>query len=210
MDDDLQAQGTQRLQDLADLGRFLAPFKLRQEARAQVAEPGDRFQRQASVLAMGARQATEFLNRLDFAVWDVILRHRCTPNLGAEQCGNVSLVGECPYWSSGPTWRQALKSGVDILFGVDFRAMDLIELLKRPEGKTLEFKRDLSSPDGVLRAIVAFANTAEGVLLLGEVVKFHGKHKISDDLNRNPEIHRSIGAILPCYDDGAKRDQGTT
>jgi predicted HTH transcriptional regulator len=45
--------------------------------------------------------------------------------------------------------------------------MDLIDLLKRPEGKTLEFKRDLSSPEGVLRAIVAFANTAGGVLLLG-------------------------------------------
>lgn len=45
--------------------------------------------------------------------------------------------------------------------------MDLIDLLKRPGSKTLEFKRDLSSPDGVLRTIVAFANTAGGVLLLG-------------------------------------------
>ena len=45
--------------------------------------------------------------------------------------------------------------------------MDLIDLLKRPESKTLEFKRDLSSPDGVLRTIMAFANTAGGVLLLG-------------------------------------------
>ena len=45
--------------------------------------------------------------------------------------------------------------------------MDLIELLKRSESKTLEFKRDLSSPDSVLRTIVAFANTAGGVLLLG-------------------------------------------
>ena len=45
--------------------------------------------------------------------------------------------------------------------------MNLIDLLKRSESKTLEFKRDLSSPDGVLRAIVAFANTAGGVLLLG-------------------------------------------
>ncbi len=45
--------------------------------------------------------------------------------------------------------------------------MNLIDLLKRPESKTLEFKRDLSSPDGVLRTIVAFANTAGGVLLLG-------------------------------------------
>lgn len=42
-----------------------------------------------------------------------------------------------------------------------------MELLKRPEGKTLEFKRDLSSPDGVVRTVVAFANTAGGVLLVG-------------------------------------------
>ena len=45
--------------------------------------------------------------------------------------------------------------------------MDLIDLLKRPEGKTLEFKRDLSSPDGALRTIAAFANTAGGILLIG-------------------------------------------
>lgn len=45
--------------------------------------------------------------------------------------------------------------------------MDAIDALKRPEGKTLEFKRDLSSPDGVLRTVVAFANTAGGTLLIG-------------------------------------------
>jgi len=45
--------------------------------------------------------------------------------------------------------------------------MDLVELLKRPEGKTLEFKRDLSTPEGALRTIVAFANTAGGTLVLG-------------------------------------------
>jgi predicted HTH transcriptional regulator len=45
--------------------------------------------------------------------------------------------------------------------------MDLITLLSRPEGKTLEFKRDLSSPENVLKTIVAFANTAGGVLVLG-------------------------------------------
>jgi ATP-dependent DNA helicase RecG len=43
----------------------------------------------------------------------------------------------------------------------------LLELLKQPEGKTLEFKRDLSSPTGVLRSIIAFANTAGGTLLIG-------------------------------------------
>lgn len=45
--------------------------------------------------------------------------------------------------------------------------MDLLELLKRTEGKTLEFKRELSSPDGALKTIVAFANTAGGTLLVG-------------------------------------------
>jgi predicted HTH transcriptional regulator len=45
--------------------------------------------------------------------------------------------------------------------------MNLLEILKRPEGKTLEFKRDLSSPEAALRTIVAFANTAGGVLLVG-------------------------------------------
>ena len=45
--------------------------------------------------------------------------------------------------------------------------IDLVGILKRPEGKTLEFKRDLSSPDGALKTIVAFANTAGGTLLIG-------------------------------------------
>lgn len=45
--------------------------------------------------------------------------------------------------------------------------VDLITLLSRHEGKTLEFKRDLSSPDGVLKAIVAFANTSGGIVVLG-------------------------------------------
>ena len=43
------------------------------------------------------------------------------------------------------------------------QTMNLHELLKQPEGKTLEFKRDLSSPEGALRTIVAFANTARRV-----------------------------------------------
>ena len=45
--------------------------------------------------------------------------------------------------------------------------MKLIELLQRSEGKTLEFKRDLSSPEGALKTLVAFANTAGGTLLIG-------------------------------------------
>jgi predicted HTH transcriptional regulator len=45
--------------------------------------------------------------------------------------------------------------------------MNLTEFLKLPEGKTLEFKRDLSSADGVLRTVIAFANTSGGTLLIG-------------------------------------------
>ena len=45
--------------------------------------------------------------------------------------------------------------------------MDLVALLSRHEGKNLEFKTDLSSPESVLRSIVAFANTSGGILLVG-------------------------------------------
>jgi ATP-dependent DNA helicase RecG len=43
----------------------------------------------------------------------------------------------------------------------------LDDLLKGEEGKTLEFKEDTSSLKGILRTIVAFANTSGGVLVIG-------------------------------------------
>lgn len=43
----------------------------------------------------------------------------------------------------------------------------LDELLHAPEGKTLEFKRDLSSPRNVIKTLVAFANSAGGRLIIG-------------------------------------------
>ena len=45
--------------------------------------------------------------------------------------------------------------------------MMLEEVLRRPEGKTLEFKRDLSSPKPALCTLVAFANSAGGRLIVG-------------------------------------------
>ncbi len=47
------------------------------------------------------------------------------------------------------------------------QTMGIEKLLKNTEGKTLEFKQNLSSPIGVLRTIVAFANTAGGTIILG-------------------------------------------
>ena len=61
--------------------------------------------------------------------------------------------------------------------------MDLVEILKRPEGKTLEFKRDLSSPDGALKTIVAFANTAGGTLLIGVEDRSRHVRGVSDPLD---------------------------
>jgi ATP-dependent DNA helicase RecG len=45
--------------------------------------------------------------------------------------------------------------------------MRIEELLREPEGKELEYKRDLSSPMPALKTIVAFANTAGGRLVVG-------------------------------------------
>lgn len=45
--------------------------------------------------------------------------------------------------------------------------MELTKVLCRPEGKTVEFKRDLSNPDGVMKSLVAFANSSGGCLVIG-------------------------------------------
>lgn len=42
------------------------------------------------------------------------------------------------------------------------------DFMSLPEGKTLEFKRDLSSMKPILKTLVAFANTAGGTLLIGK------------------------------------------
>ena len=41
------------------------------------------------------------------------------------------------------------------------------EMLKQPEGKRLEFKRDLSSHRPIIKTLLAFANTAGGRLIVG-------------------------------------------
>ena len=41
------------------------------------------------------------------------------------------------------------------------------QLISMQEGKTLEFKRDISSPKNIIKTLVAFANTAGGNLFIG-------------------------------------------
>ena len=43
----------------------------------------------------------------------------------------------------------------------------ITQIITMPEGKTLEFKRNLSSPKNILKTMVAFANSAGGRLLVG-------------------------------------------
>ncbi|MBM4312153.1 MAG: AAA family ATPase [Deltaproteobacteria bacterium] len=45
--------------------------------------------------------------------------------------------------------------------------MNIETLLQQPEGKTLEFKRDLSSTKNLMKTLVAFANTAGGRAIIG-------------------------------------------
>jgi len=76
--------------------------------------------------------------------------------------------------------------------------MDLVDLLKRPEGKTLEFKRDLSSPDGVLRTVIAFANTAGGTLLIGVEDKTHHVRGVQKPLAMEERLANLISdSVLP-------------
>ena len=70
--------------------------------------------------------------------------------------------------------------------------MDLVEILTRPEGKTLEFKRDLSSPDGVLKTLVAFANTAGGTLLVGVEDRSRNVRGVPDAL----DVEERIASIV--------------
>ena len=46
--------------------------------------------------------------------------------------------------------------------------VDIRDIASMPEGKTVEFKRDLSSMKAILKTLVAFANTAGGILLIGK------------------------------------------
>ena len=66
--------------------------------------------------------------------------------------------------------------------------MKLTELLRQTEGKNLEFKRDLSSPARFLRTVVAFANTAGGVILVGVDDRTRHIRGVSDPLDLEERV----------------------
>lgn len=70
--------------------------------------------------------------------------------------------------------------------------MNLVDLLKRPESKTLEFKRDFSSSEGALRSIIAFANTAGGTLLIGVEDGSRHVRGIKDPLDLEARLANAI------------------
>ncbi len=74
----------------------------------------------------------------------------------------------------------------------------LTSLLAKSEGKTLEFKRDLSSPEKLLRSLVAFANTAGGTVLVGVEDKTRRVVGIADVLDVEERIASLVAdSIVP-------------
>jgi len=69
--------------------------------------------------------------------------------------------------------------------------MKIQEILKQPEGKTLEFKRDISSLKPILKTLVAFANTAGGILLIG----LENVGNLAKVLDRNKQVKLFVDLI---------------
>lgn len=76
--------------------------------------------------------------------------------------------------------------------------MNLENLLKQEEGKQLEFKRDLSSPKGIIQTVVAFANTAGGCILIGIEDETKAVVGVENPLKEEERLsHLIFDSILP-------------
>ncbi|MBS0350555.1 MAG: putative DNA binding domain-containing protein [Proteobacteria bacterium] len=79
--------------------------------------------------------------------------------------------------------------------------MDIIKLTQLPEGQTLEFKRDTSSLDAILKAVIGFANSAGGIILIGvdddgSIVGLLEPAKVQEQV-ANAIAHRIKPQLLP-------------
>jgi len=76
--------------------------------------------------------------------------------------------------------------------------MTIAELLNADEGKTLEFKQNLSSPRNLLKTLVAFANTAGGRIIIGVADKTREPLGIDNPLDEEERLCNLIAdAIAP-------------
>lgn len=76
--------------------------------------------------------------------------------------------------------------------------MTIEPLWKQPEGKTLDFKRDISSPKGLIKTLVAFANTAGGKVIIGVDDKSRAPVGITHPLDEEERLCSMIAdAISP-------------
>lgn len=70
------------------------------------------------------------------------------------------------------------------------------DLLKKDEGKTLEFKENSRSKTKIIRTIVAFANTAGGTLIIGVRDKTKEIIGVSDALLEEEKISNMIADCI--------------
>jgi ATP-dependent DNA helicase RecG len=96
------------------------------------------------------------------------------------------LFGICCYSEGLTKW--SLQSKI--------QSMDIIDLLKNEESKTLEFKRDLTAKEGILRTIIAFANTAGGTLLIGIEDKTKHVVGVSEPLDYEEKLANLISDCI--------------
>jgi len=74
--------------------------------------------------------------------------------------------------------------------------MNITELIQKNESKTLEFKRDFSSPDKIIRTIIAFANTSGGVILIGVEDKNKNIYGIENPLDIEEKLANLISDTI--------------
>ncbi len=74
------------------------------------------------------------------------------------------------------------------------------ELLIREEGKTLEFKVNASSLQGIIKTIIAFANTAGGTIIVGVEDKTKMVVGLADPLEDETRIINKVSeSITPFF-----------
>ena len=95
------------------------------------------------------------------------------------------------------------KDICDVKFRKRILFMDIIERIKKGEGKTLEFKEKMPGSDGIAKTVTAFSNTAGGKIVIGvnadnEIIGIDCDNKTEYQDKISNIIHDTIHpAVLP-------------